>query len=185
MYLLLNPKTQEVLKFPIVNIRREFPNISFPKHLTNDNLPDNIKLVTIEEKPVVGLFENTKMGVPQFDKDKGWHVLWEITEFSDSQKESKLQSLKDNVLLNAKNDLDNYALKKGYDNITNMCTYKLSDDVEFYKEGTVACNVRDYIFRTTINKLNEITLEKGNVPEKEEDLFKLIPSVDEYIKTIV
>lgn len=96
-------KDNEVIKFPILNLRREFPNSSFPVNLTDDNLPEGVVKVHVAAAPVANFNQKVVQANPTFDGEK-WVQTWNVISLTDTEYTEKL-IIKESVVREERNSL--------------------------------------------------------------------------------
>jgi hypothetical protein len=75
-------KNNQIEKFPIMNIRDEFPNVSFPLDMLECHIPDGYVQVLSSNPPNVS---STQQAIPDtpVEKDGKWYLGWKIIELND------------------------------------------------------------------------------------------------------
>jgi len=177
MFAIINPETKEVLEFPVAQIRKKYPNISFPKVPTKYNLPSYIVQVKIETKPQVNLFEKLVSNTPTFNTStKEWVSGWSVVGMDLAEQQAQMNVLKGEVTLKAQERLEEFAQQKGYDSIIYACSYISSSNTTFASEAQLASDVRDNMWMVLSTKLKEIEDGTSALPTTYEELYSIIPT---------
>jgi hypothetical protein len=89
-------QNNQVVEWPIYNIKAVFPNISFPDTLTDANLPAGYVTVGTSAPPVAALNQKVVPSTPVLDGNV-WLQGWEIVELSESEILEKRETIAQDV----------------------------------------------------------------------------------------
>lgn len=178
MYALIDITSQQIVEFPISNLRARFPNISFPKKITELNLPSNVVLVTIEPKPTISLLQEAELSNPGYNTTKGkWTREWIIRDKTALEIEEFKPEVIKKIKAQAQESLDSFARSKGYDDIVSACSYANSTIPSYAQEGARAVELRDLTWSTLHQYLTDVEAGVKPLPTTEEEIVALIPEL--------
>lgn len=88
----------KVIKFPIYNLKQEFPNISFPKDIHHEVLPDGIVFVHEEVVPDFDSTTHKLIRSELFKKDeKNWGYCYDVVPLTKAEKDDITKEIALNV----------------------------------------------------------------------------------------
>ena len=93
-------KNDQIIDFPIYDLKKMFPHISFPTTIKDENLPDGIVKVYTKQPPIIDNHTH-KLVVqpPKFDiEQKRWIVEYLSQEFTESEKIQRTERLKQSII---------------------------------------------------------------------------------------
>ncbi len=144
MYAIINVQTQTVLEFPVTNIRKKFPNMSFPRNPTNANLPPHVRLVNVPVEPAANLTMVNELSPPAYSQaTKTWSCIWTDRPKTASEITTTTEEVLERVTAEASQMLNEFAIAKGYDDIASLCNYSTSTDATFKTEADRGILIRD------------------------------------------
>ena len=147
----------DIIEYPIWDIRAEFPEVSLPEVLTKDNLPEGFYLVNITERP--SSWDKTYVeGTPVLNSNNEYEQSWVGTILLSEELETKKESIRKSIINQVQARLDNFAKEKGYDSILSACSYKDSTNTIFANEAQIAILARD----NTWTALYQVQLDVDN-----------------------
>ena len=178
MYVLVDNQTVREYPYNLKNLRRNYPNVSFPIQL-NDSLlstynifpvfdpgqPDHDQLTqSVDEFPPAFVVSNDR-----------WERQWAV-------RDATAQEIADrkSVLINKYTDmiqsrLDEFAQTRNYDGILSACTYATSPTVKFATEGQYCVEQRDATWATLYTILAEVEAGTRPIPTSFEDIEPDLP----------
>lgn len=88
----------KVVKFPIYNLKQEFPNVSFPKDIHHEVLPEGIVFVHEESVPDFDSTTHKLVRSDLFEKDnKTWGYRYEAVALSKAERDEVAKEIATNV----------------------------------------------------------------------------------------
>lgn len=176
MYAIINPDTNAVLEFPILNIRAKYPRTSFPRNPTKDNLPPEVAIVEVPAPPVTSLLEKTEMSTPVYDAVFGtWSVSYNVVPKTAEEVAATMDSVIKVVYADAGVMLDNFARERGYDTIVSLCNYSTSADPVFQADAAQGIATRDATWVALRNFNADVAAGTVAMPSTLEDILAVIP----------
>jgi len=163
----------QVEKYPysIGLLRKENPNTSFPKKLSDEALAS------------WGVYPVTEAADPAYNPDTqrvvtattpvhvsgAWILSKTVEPLSQEEQEAKAKALMDSYSAAVQNLLDSTAKEKGYDNIISMTSYANSGNAKWANEATAAITWRDACWNESLVQMGNY-LATGNKPSMEDFL---------------
>jgi len=156
MHALINNQQVEKYPYSIGQLRKDNPQVSFPKYPTDDLLAAyNVFPVAPTEQPAFDrATEKVQEGTPALESGQ-WVQVWNTTPLTPEEQQQYLQGLQDDIASQTQQRLDSFAKTRNYDGILSLCTYATSANPKFRQEGLYGVEVRD----STWAKLYEILAE--------------------------
>lgn len=153
-------------QYPVTEqeIRYQFPNTSFPMPFAP---PEGFAWVFPTPKPTFDwISQNVIEAVPESLGDGNWEQRWQIIELDPEQVASnqawKVAQIKDSIVNQTQNRLDEFARTRNYDGILSACTYATSPTPKFAAEGQYCVAARDATWATLYQIMADV--EAGNRP---------------------
>ena len=147
----------------IVDIRNENPNIS---------IPDGVDCT---EYGYAFYIEVEKPQVP------AWYDLIEGTPVNNTQVWTLSKHSKDRIISSVstilRGQMDEFAKKRGYDNMLSACSYATSTNATYAAEGQHCVNTRDQQWSTLYALFDQIDSGAIEMPTSVDEFVKLLPTM--------
>ena len=165
MYALINNQQVEKYPYSIGQLRKDNPQVSFPKYPTDDLLADyNVFPVARTERPVFDrATETVEEGTPALESGQ-WVQVWNITPLTPEEQQQYLQGLQDDIASQTQQRLDSFARTRNYESILSLCTYATSTNPKFKVEGQYGVEVRDATWAKLYSILTQVEASSRPVP---------------------
>jgi hypothetical protein len=99
MYLKVKNGAVEQYPYSIENLRKENPEISFPKTLSNDFLSEwGIFLVNPTEKPTIDYHTQTIKELTPINSGNGWFQAWSVEQISEDVAKENIRNRRNYLL---------------------------------------------------------------------------------------
>lgn len=146
-----------------VNLRAEYPDVSFPRNPTPEQLPAGVVSVATPNPDVdPGTFEVVETLPTPVLKDGQWTLAFQIRPMDADEIAAKKGEIKNRIVIDVQRHLDEFAWTRGYDNILSAATYVASTVPRFQAEGQYAVEARDNTWAKLYDILAEV--EAGTRP---------------------
>lgn len=176
MHAKINPITNQVLEFPIWDLRAYLPELSLPEDLTdNSNLPPEYVYVYPTEIPIYNPATfRPDNGTPVFNGTV-WTVEYQFIALTQEEQMSAAAMMQKIVIDGAQQYLDTFARTKTYDGILSACTYATSSVPKFRAEGQYCVDARDQVWDALTTLLDEVTAGTKPIPKSFDDVIGILP----------
>ena len=178
MHAKINSQTQQVLEFPIFNLRAYLPELSLPEDLTDDSkLPVGFVYVTPTAPPTYDPTTHTiDNGTPVYQNGV-WSVSYQILDLTPEAAEKAALMMQKIVIDGAQQYLDAFARTKTYDGILSACTYATSSVEKFRIEGQYCVDARDQVWDALNTLLEEVKNGTKPIPKSFADVAGVLPTL--------
>lgn len=177
MYALI--KDNAIVKYPysLFDLRKDNPNISFPRNPSDAALAEFGMLVVFNTpEPAVTATQVAEQGTPAFNsQNQRWEQTWTVRDKTQAEIDSYQQALQASITEATQQRLDDFAKTKGYDGILSACTYANSPTTIFATEGQYCVNQRDATWAKLYQILTEVQLGLRQMPTGYADIEAELP----------
>ena len=176
MYIKLTNDVPE--KYTIGQLRRDNPQVSFPKKISD---------ATLAEYDVYPLVENAK---PSYDpttekvvegtpvrQGNRYIQMWSVFPATPEESKLYLQNLQNEITTATQQRLDEFARTRGYDGVLSLCTYATSANSKFKREGQYGVEVRDATWTTCYRILADAQSGQRPIPEGYAEIESELPEL--------
>lgn len=163
-------------EYPITHnvIRKNNPNISFPKYFENFQGYD---WVNFTDKPEFNhLTHYCEEDYPIY-KDGKWYQNWIIKQLDTPIDVSSLENKFNQFVSITQNRLDSFAKIKNYDNMVTACSYIHSSIEEFKNDANRCIELRDLTWVNLFQIFDEIRNGIRNIPSYYEEIEVDLPEL--------
>jgi len=170
-YVKASGNTVEKFPYSIGLLRKENPNTSFPKRMSDSALA-NWGVYPVTEAPDPAYDDVTQRVVIDSHPtlvSGNWVRQKSVVALSAEEAEAKSKALMDSYSAAVQNLLDSTAKEKGYDNIISMTSYANSGNAKWANEATAAISWRDACWNESLVQMGNY-LATGNKPSMEDFL---------------
>jgi hypothetical protein len=178
MQALIINETVEKYPYSIGALRRDNPQVSFPKNPSTELLESyGVYNVEITEQPIYSPpIEKIEEGTPVLIEGK-WKQKWEIIPLSDDEKLQFLENLKNSIGQQTQERLDSFARTREYDGILSACTYASSSVEKFMIEALYCIDVRDQTWAKLYEIMSEVEQGIRPIPSDISDIESELPEL--------
>jgi len=177
-YAVIDPNTRTVLDFPVTNLKKKFPNMSFPVKITSTSLPTNIVIVKIDPKPEVNLLQKVVQNTPTYSSTtKSWTSTWTILDKTEAEIQASFADVYDIVRQQTQILLDEFAQTRGYDNIVSACSYATSTNLAFAAEAQRCVELRDITWATLNQYYADVNAGIEPLPSTIDEILSNLPAL--------
>lgn len=172
-------KNQTVEKFPYTlnDLKKDHPNVSFPKKPSDDVLAEwDVYPVIFDERPQAGLKEATVQADKPDYVDGKWVLRWTVKQLSNDEFAQKIKAHKEALQHEVTRHMDRVAAEKNYDSILSACTYAAFDN-PFKEDGLKAIAWRSAVWVKCYEVLDYAQSGLRDIPTPEE-LIAELPKMD-------
>lgn len=176
MYVKINNQGVEKYPYSIGELRKDNSQVSFPK------TPSLELLKSYNVFPVIdtGMPPHTISNEIAYKNgcvfvDGNWKVNWIVRQRTQEEVLAYLSELKQEIVSQVQQRLDNFAKTKGYDSILSACTYANSSTSEFAEEGKYCVSIRDNIWLKLYEILAEVEAGTRPIPQTYADIEPELP----------
>lgn len=176
-------ENNQVVEYPVHNLRQRFPNTSFPSDLTKpENLPEGYVWVKPVHTPTFNqITHKIEQGTPVLVEGE-WVQTWNVVDLDSTTIEANqaaaTERLMNEIVEAVQQRLDDFARTKNYDGILSACTYATSSVVNFQIEGQYAVEARDATWATLYQILAEVQAGQRPVPTSYADIEPSLPTLE-------
>jgi hypothetical protein len=136
-------QNNQVVEWPIINIRDRFPRVSLPEIITDQVLPEGYVIVHHDPQPEYSWLTHKLVPAEPVYKNNQWvqnYTILPLTSYEIELHEqiavSKLESV-------TQEHLDNFAKTRGYSDILSAISYQTSSNAKYSAEANYAVVARD------------------------------------------
>jgi len=166
-------------KYSIGKLRRDNPNVSFPKNIPDSVLEEfDVYPLTTGEKPEHNpTTEKVVEGTPVKQGDD-WVQVWDIVELTEEETAEYMASLQQQITSKVQQRLDVFANTRNYAGIVSLCTYATSTNAKFAAEGQYGVEARDQTWAKCYEILAEVQSGVRAVPSGYDDIEPELPKLE-------
>jgi len=180
MYVLAPNQTVEKYPYSIGELRKDNPQVSFPKN------PSNEMLASWNVFPVVSTgatYDSATQVAEQsgcvYNADRTrWETSWTIRDKTAEEIAADQQRVQDQIVQATQARLDDFAATKNYDGILSACTYATSPTATFAAEGQYCVAQRDAIWAKLYEILGEVQAGTRPMPTGYADIEAELPVLE-------
>ena len=169
---------QRIEKYPysIGELRKDNPQVSFPKNPTDELLASfNVIRVQSTDFPAYNsMTQRIEEGQPVFS-DGQWVQAWKVVPLTADEIAQQQRALQENIVAQTQQRLDDFARTRGYDGILSAATYATSTSPKFAAEGQCCVEARDATWACLYAILAEVEAGIRLAPTSFEDIEKELP----------
>jgi hypothetical protein len=178
MHILAPNGTAETYPYSIGQLRKDNPQVSFPKNPSDAMLASyNVFPVVSTERPTYDpITQNLSEGTPALIEGV-WTQVWEISEATPEEIAQRLQNLKDQIASETQRHLDDFARTRNYDGMLSLCTYATSTNPKFAAEGQYGVEARDATWAALYGMLAEVEAGTRPIPSGFADIEPELPAL--------
>lgn len=171
--MLINKETKE--KIWEHEFKELYPETSFPTTFTNEILEDfNHAVLNYPAQPVPAVLEKViDAGIEVIDSK--YFQKWELQPLSPEEIQDKLNNLKQEIVANVQQRLDDFANTRNYDGILSACTYATSSVPKFAEEGQYCVEARDNTWSVLYSILADVEAGTRNIPSSYSEIELELP----------
>lgn len=176
MYAIIKNNTVE--KFPVYDLNKEFPNISFPAKIKYEDLPPNVSIVEVSPAPIYyPLTQKVIFPDAPIKLDGTWKLIPVVEALTVEEQLQAKEVVKQTISAQAQDRLDDFARTRNYDGILSACTYATSAVPWFQVEGQYAVQARDATWKKLLEILAEVEAGSRPMPAGYADIETELPSL--------
>lgn len=166
-------------KYSIGKLRRDNPNVSFPKNIPDSVLEEfDVYPLNASEKPEYNpTTENVVEGTPVKQGDD-WVQVWDIVELTEEETAEYMAALQKQITSKVQQRLDVFANTRNYAGIVSLCTYATSTNAKFAAEGKYGVEVRDQTWAKCYEILAEVQSGVRPAPSGYDDIEPELPKLE-------
>jgi hypothetical protein len=143
-------------KYTIGQLRRDNPQVSFPKIIPDDTLAEyDVYPLQATNQPEYDHATQKVAEGTAVEQGGLWVQVWNIVPMSPEEQQAYFESLAEAIVQQTQQRLDDFAKTRNYSGILSACTYATSGVAKFTIEGTYCVAARD----ATWAKLYQILAE--------------------------
>jgi len=164
------------LEYPIYegDIKALYPNTSW----SNEQFvpPPPFKPLIATSPPLVGLFEVAEESTPVFEEGQ-WKIGWSTRQATLGEINIIVNRIKNTIIGEVQNRLDEFARTRNYDGILSACTYATSTIPNFAAEGQYCVNARDATWTTLYSIMAAVQAQLQPMPTSYNDIESELPEL--------
>lgn len=159
-----------------VNLRADYPEISFPRNPKPEDLPQGVVIVATPNPNIVAQTFEVVETLPQPQLQEGvWTLAFQARLMTEAERVAKVEQIKQQIVYETQQRLDQFAQTRNYDGILSACTYATSAIAKFQQEGQYCVNLRDQTWAALYELLAEVEQGTKPMPESFQDVEPLLP----------
>jgi hypothetical protein len=169
---------QQVEKYPysIGQLRKDNPQVSFPKTPSDDLLVSfNMIRVQPTDFPVYDPMTQRIEGAQPVFSDGQWVQAWNVVPLTADEIAQQQQALQESIVAQTQQRLDDFARTRGYDGILSAATYATSTSPKFAAEGQCCVEARDVTWARLYAILDEVEAGQRPAPNGFADIENELP----------
>lgn len=176
MYALITNQQVEKYPYSIGQLRKDNPQVSFPKNPSDAVLAAYgvLPVATAAQPSFDAATQKVEEGTPA-DIDGQWTQVWNIVALTPEEQQQYLADLQDSIVSDTQRRLDTFARTRGYDGILSACTYATSPTPKFAAEGQYCVTSRDATWAKLYEMLAEVEAGTRPVPTGFADIEPELP----------
>ena len=179
MYVLAPNQTVEKLDYSIGQLRKDNPQVSFPKYPSIEVLADfNVFPVTEVDaayNPETQLA--TQNGCEYNASLSRWETSWTVRDLTAQELLAKAVEVQNQIVTQVQARLDAFARTRNYDGILSACSYATSAVPMFQAEGLYCVGVRDATWATCYDILGDVQAGTRPMPSGYSDIESELPAL--------
>lgn len=152
-----------------VNLKTDYPHISFPFPVLPQHLPSGVVEVTVNNPPMMGVFEVAEQQPPTYNATNSrWEVNYTVRPMTTEEKAVKEPAYIQQCIAAVQQHLDAFAQERKYYDMMSLCTYATSGNPTFAAEGQRGVDLRDQVWAVCYQILDDYqtgTREAPSVPQ--------------------
>jgi hypothetical protein len=166
-----NPK-----KYTIGQLRRDNPQVSFPKSIPNEVLAEfDVYPLSATEEPAYDPTTEKVVEVAPVKQGDVWVQVWDIAPLTPEETTQYIATLQRQITQQVQRRLDGFAETRNYDGIMSLCTYATSGNPKFRQEGQYGVEARDATWAKLYDILSEVEAENRPVPSGYAEIESELP----------
>lgn len=158
-------------------IIKSHPDISFPNRAWTDEELLSLGYAELHmpnEQPIPGFYEKLEETSPKKIGDK-WYMQFKIVSLSEKEISKKNEMIKNDIIFQTQQRLDNFAQTRGYDSILSLCSYANSTNPKFAKEGSYGIEIRDLTWLKLYEVYDQVISNERPFPKSFLDVVDDLP----------
>jgi len=173
-YIKASNNTVEKYPYSIGMLRKDNPNTSFPKRMTDKSLADwGVYPVTVAAQPDVTATQKAVRNAQPDYVNGAWILGWSVVDKTQEELDAEAKALQDSYVTAVQAHLDAEARTRNYDGILSLCTYATSTDAKFAAEGQAGVAWRDAVWAKCYSTLVDVATGVRTQPTVEELVAEL------------
>lgn len=178
MYALIINQRVEKHPYSISELRKDNPQVSFPKNLTDDLLKSfNVIKIQPTDCPTYDIMSHRiEQGQPVFSNDQ-WIQSWNVVSLTDEEIAQQQKSMQELIVAYTQQHLDEFAHTRNYDGIMSATTYANSPSPKFAIEGRYCIEVRDATWSRLYEIFDEVKNGLRSMPKEFADIKDELPQL--------
>ena len=179
MYVLAPNQTVEKLDYSIGQLRKDNPQVSFPKYPSIEVLADfNVFPVTevaAAYSPETQLA--TQSGCEYNATLSRWETSWTVRDLTTQELLAKAVEVQRQIVTQVQDRLDAFARTRNYDGILSACSYATSSIPMFQAEGLYCVGARDATWAKCYDILGDVQAGTRPMPSGYSDIESELPDL--------
>lgn len=177
MYIKLNNSSIEKYPYSVNELRKDFPQTSFPTDVSKADLSD------------YGVFPVTQVAKPNADYTKvvqerepmnvggSWTQVWIVRDATDAEEAAALDQIEADYESAIQAHLDATAQSRGYDNMISACSYASGTHPKFSVEGRDCLAWRSSVWEAAFQIMTDVRAGVRPLPSLQQVMTELPPMV--------
>lgn len=176
MYVKVNNGAVEIYPYSIGQLRKDNPQVSFPKKPTDELLAMwGVYPVEPVAPPLVDMTKTVREGQPV--NSGGWKQTWLVEAATATEIAARKEGVKNEIVDRTQARLDEFAQTRSYDGILSLCTYATSTNAKFQAEGQYGVEARDATWAKLYEILAEVEAGTRPIPSGYSDIEPELPAL--------
>ena len=179
MYALITNQQVEKYPYSIGQLRKDNPQVSFPKNPSDAVLASYgvLPVATAAQPSFDPATQKVAEGTPA-DIAGQWTQVWNVTQLTADEIAAQQLALQDAIVAQTQQRLDDFAKTRNYDGILSACTYATSTVPKFASEGQLCVEYRDATWAKLYDILGEVERGERDMPKSFSDIEEELPSLE-------
>lgn len=158
---------------------RLFPDTSFPEQLKPSDVESiGYGIYSVRPQPLLAIYEKAVEIAPVKNGQGVWEQTWEIVPMLPSEVAAVNEQIKNSIVRQTQNRLDDFAKTRNYDGILSLCTYATSTNAKFRAEGQYGVEARDATWAKLYEILAEVEAGTRPMPTGFQDIEPELPILE-------
>lgn len=166
-------QNNQIVEWPIFNIREKLPNISLPETISDQVLPEEYVIVHSAPQPEYSRLTHRLVSAEPVYVDGRWTQSYDIIPLAAHELELNQQALISAAESLTQEYLDKFVQTRGYSNIVSAISYQNSTNVKYAQEAQYALAARDSVWLKFYELLDDST--QAVLELEPQQFIKLLP----------